>query len=230
MRAIRRCPGTPGSSLLPPLLALALALPAHAQDSLSLHVGEVVRVELRGQRGASYVGRLLACEHDSLVLAARGLTSSAVSFAGSDISRTWVSDRDSRRTAEGLAIGLVAGAAMGAVANSACVLGACFDLVARPSATTGAMVGGAVGLVVGAIVGSTRVRHHWRPVEWPPAVARAPTGAERVALVGVPLGGGSTAGAGAGMSATGSAVTPDARSGQAAPVPNDVVANDGRPR
>ena len=117
MRAISQCSATRGWWLLPPLLALALAMPADAQDTLALHVGDVVRVQLRGHPSPSYEGRLLAFDRDSLAIAAVANSNATVSIRRSDISRVLVSDGRSRSTWAGMGLGLLTGAALGAAAG-----------------------------------------------------------------------------------------------------------------
>lgn len=187
MRAISQCSAVRGWWLLPPLLALALAMPADAQDTLALHVGDVVRVQLRGHPSPSYEGRLLAFDRDSLAIAAVANSNATVSIRRSDISRVLMSDGRSRSTWAGLGLGLLTGAALGAAAG-AIVPHDCGEddpFCGRDArALAGAAVGGTLGLVVGGIAGTLTWHERWRPVELPPAVGIrvVPTGRGRVGL------------------------------------------------
>ncbi len=194
MCATCRCPATPGRWLIPPLLALALAVPAQAQDSLSLRVGQMVRFQYRGHPGPSYEGRLLSVSDDSLALESRTRPGTAVTVARSDMCRIWVSDGRSRRTGAGLGIGLFVGAVLGGVLGAVSYepCSDCFmDLGDVASAAKGAAGGAALGMVVGGIAGASTVREHWRAIDMAPAVTLAPAGATRFGLgARVPLGGG----------------------------------------
>ena len=156
-----------------PLCCLALvgvSRPAVGAQTPRLKPGARVRLDAPSL-GGRLTGTLLAWESDTLVVnvdgdaEGLGLIVPADSVTRIEVRHEW------RRTAEGVVVGVLGGALLGAVAspdlvdeNGECTPLACVAYEALPHFDTRVAVLSVVGGLVGAIVGSETKAAKWAPV------------------------------------------------------------------
>lgn len=158
---------SPGRWLLPALMSITFAGPVHAQVPTQVHPGDLVRIRL-DHESRPRTGRLITIDQDSIVLAQTDDPGVITAVPRAAVSRAWVSRGRSRKTLQGLLIGLgvgaVTGTALGAIAYHPCQ-DCLLDFGRGVSAALGGTMGSALGLVTGGVVGFATRREKWQPVE-----------------------------------------------------------------
>ncbi|NUO64948.1 MAG: hypothetical protein HOQ12_06195 [Gemmatimonadaceae bacterium] len=143
-------------------VAVAAAAPVASAQTVRPDSGARVRLRLHSDPEYVYQGVLLAPVGDSVVVGVPG--ERALRIARPSVRQMQVGTRGSRTrsTFAGIGIGLVAGAAVGAMVGQATTRPD--DFFGPELAAAGATLLGVVGGVTGGIVGYNRVGTRWRDV------------------------------------------------------------------
>lgn len=165
------------------LLLLFLPLPLLGAQARRVPPGERVRLEAR-TLGGQVTGTLVAWECDTLFVRVEGDAAGLTLMLPADSVTRLDVRRERAMTAEGLALGLLAGALLAAVAspdwvdeNGECTTLPCVAYKVSPNLGTRVEVLGLIGAFVGGIVGATTKKVTWAPVPLERLqVGRAPDG------------------------------------------------------
>jgi hypothetical protein len=164
------------------ILALAMFFPLAAEGQApGVAVGTRVRVTAPTSDLERHVTTIMDVRDDSIVVGVRG-SSRTIGLA--DVTALEASTGRRRQVLRdallGLGIGVVAGAAIGAITYEECVPQTFFDCMmafesATESAAFGGILFGAAGLLTGAVVGVFDRKDSWAPVDLPVRAAIVPT-------------------------------------------------------